>query len=60
MPFDRSCSLAAFFGGIRGIGAGTVIMAFLNGTIIGLFGKLYDKILVFEPIFKKAAKMFEQ
>ena len=64
--FDLSCLLTAlvlsllFFGGIRGIGVGTVIMAFLNGTVIGLFGKLYDKIFVFEPIFKKAAKMFEQ
>lgn len=64
--FDIVCLLTAlilslaFFGGIKGIGVGTVIMAFLNGTIIGLFGKLYDKIFVFEPIFKKAAKIFEQ
>ena len=31
------------FGGFRGIGVGTVICAFLNGTLIHLFGKVYNR-----------------
>lgn len=36
------------FGGFHGIGVGTVICAFLNGTLIHLFGKLYKRIFVFK------------
>lgn len=32
------------FGGFRGIGVGTVVCAFLNGTFIHLFGKLYNRL----------------
>lgn len=32
-----------FFGTIRGIGIGTVVCAFLYGSVISLFQKLYDK-----------------
>lgn len=32
------------FGGLRGIGVGTVVCAFLNGTLIHLFGKLYARL----------------
>ena len=32
------------FGGFRGIGVGTVVCAFLNGTFIHLFGKLYSRL----------------
>ena len=31
------------FGGFHGIGVGTVVCAFLNGTLIHLFGKLYKR-----------------
>ena len=31
------------FGTLRGIGVGTVVSAFLNGTLIHLFGKLYSR-----------------
>lgn len=47
------------FGSIRGIGIGTVVMALLNGFIIGLFGKLYDRCFEFVPAFPKVAKRFE-
>ena len=32
------------FGGLRGIGIGTVVCAFLNGTLIHLFGKAYNRL----------------
>ena len=32
------------FGSLRGIGVGTVVCAFLNGTLIHLFGKLYGRL----------------
>ena len=32
------------FGGLQGIGVGTVVCAFLNGTLIHLFGKVYDRL----------------
>ena len=31
------------FGSFKGINIGTVICAFLNGPLIGIFGKLYEK-----------------
>ena len=63
--FDISCLAVAaaltfiFFGKIRGIGIGTVIMAAINGTIIGLFGKLEDKILDVKPLFPRFAERFK-
>ena len=32
------------FGEFRGIGVGTVVCAFLNGTLIHLFGKVYNRL----------------
>lgn len=43
-----------FFGKIEGIGVGTVIIALLNGYIIGFFGKMIDKLCIIVPILKKA------
>lgn len=40
-----------FFGDIRGIGIGTVVCAFLNGTLIRLFTLLTDKAFVFRDRF---------
>ena len=34
---------------LSGIGLGTVICALLNSPMIGLFGRLYDRIMCFEP-----------
>lgn len=62
---DLSCLTAsvimtfAFFGEIRGIGWGTLVMALLNGTVIGFFSKLFDKSFSFEPTFPRFAAIFE-
>lgn len=62
---DISCLTAsvimtfAFFGEIKGIGWGTLIMAILNGTIIGIFSKLLDKAFDFKPSFTRFAALFE-
>ena len=47
------------FKGFQGIGIGTVVITLFNGPLIGFFTKLYDKIFVFEPTFKKFSKIFE-
>ena len=49
----------ALFGGLAGIGWGTLAMAVCNGTLIGLFSKGFDKLFVTKPIFPKFAKLFE-
>lgn len=62
---DLSCLTAsvimtfAFFSEIRGIGWGTLIMALLNGTVIGFFSKLLDKAFDFQPTFARFAAMFK-
>ncbi len=35
-------------GGLQGVGIGTVVCAFLNGTVINLFSKLFQRIWVFQ------------
>ncbi len=40
-----------FFAGIKGVGWGTVLCAFVNGFIIDFFGKLLDKFIDFSPKF---------
>lgn len=63
--FDLCCLIAgvalsfAFFGELRGIGAGTFVMAAINGFLIGCFGKLIDKTLEITPRLKKFAKYFD-
>lgn len=49
----------AFFKELRGIGWGTLVMATVNGTIIGLFSKLLDKTVIVTPIFKRFASLFD-
>ncbi len=62
---DLSCLTAsvimtfAFFGEIKGIGWGTLIMALLNGTVIGFFSKLLDKAFNFQPAFSQFAALFK-
>ena len=62
---DLSCLTASviitfvFFGEIRGIGWGTLIMALLNGTVIGFFSTLLDKAFAFKPTFTRFAAMFK-
>lgn len=48
-----------FFGEIKGIGWGTLVMALLNGTLIGFFSKLLDRAFDFQPTFRKLAVAFD-
>ena len=48
-----------FFGGIKGIGWGAVVMALLDGTMIGFFSKLLDRAFDFQATFRKLAVAFE-
>lgn len=62
---DLSCLTAsvimtfAFFGRIEGIGWGTLVMAVINGTIIGFFSKILDKFFDFQPTFPRFARLFD-
>lgn len=49
----------ALFGGVTGIGWGTLAMAVCNGTLIGLFSKAFDRLFTVKPIFPKFARLFE-
>lgn len=42
-----------------GIGVGTLIMACINGVVIGFFGKMLDKFFIIEPKAKKFSKYFD-
>ena len=63
--FDLTCLAVSlimtfcFFGKLEGVNFGTVIMAVINGTIIGLFSKLIDKIFDIRPSFPEFAALFE-
>ena len=63
--FDLSCLAVAaimslaFFRRFEGIGWGTLVIASINGTIIGFFCRLFDKYFDFPPLFKKFAAHFE-
>ena len=63
--FDACCLILsvvlsfAFFGRFHGIGVGTVVMTVFNGPLIGLCGKVLDKIVTFEPKLKKLSRHFE-
>lgn len=48
-----------FFGKFVGLNWGTLVMATLNGTIIGFFSKQLDRFFEFRPIFKKFSSYFE-
>lgn len=49
------CVLLAYFlnHSFMGIGVGTIIVTLINAHLISAFGKLYDKLFTFEPLFKK-------
>lgn len=49
----------AFFGKLVGLNWGTLVMAVVNGTIIGFFSKQLDRFFEFEPVFKKFSSYFE-
>lgn len=48
-----------FFGKFVGLNWGTLVMATLNGTIIGFFSKQLDRIFEFKPVLKKFSSYFE-
>lgn len=57
-----SCVLAIgmsliFFGGFRGIGVGSILCAVINGTLIGMFGKLFNRVFCFKDRFRARAAM---
>ncbi len=62
---DMTCLTAsvimtfAFFGEIRGVGWGTLVMALFNGSIIGVFSKLLDVTVDFQPTFPRFAALFD-
>lgn len=63
--FDCCCLAAAsamtliFFHRFEGVGFATLIMAFVNGTLIGLCGKLISRKIELVPIFKGFAAKFD-
>lgn len=48
-----------FFGKLVGLNWGTLVMATLNGTIIGFFSNQLDRLFEFKPVFKKFSSYFE-
>ena len=48
-----------FFGKFVGLNWGTLVMATLNGTIIGFFSKQLDRFFDFKPFFKTFASYFK-
>ena len=48
-----------FFKGFVGVGVGTVIMAFFNGILIGLFTKLFNNTIYFYPHFPRIEAYFD-
>ena len=62
--FDLSCLAVGsamtliFFKKFVGISFGTLLIALINGTLIGFFGKVFDRIFEVKPFFKKFSKYF--
>ena len=48
------------FGNFVGVGIGTIIIAFINGPLIGLFTKLYLKIFEFDDAFHKLKRRLKE
>lgn len=48
-----------FFGKFEALNWGTLIMATLNGTVIGFFSKQLDRFFEFKPVFKGFSSHFE-
>jgi uncharacterized protein len=59
--FLTGCILSlCFFKKFNGIGIGTLVMTLVNGSIINLCGKIFDKFFVFKPLFSKLEKFFQK
>ncbi len=48
----------AFFKGFVGINFGTIILTFINGPIIALMGRLFDRFFTVKPLFSKFSTLF--
>ena len=63
--FDISCLLIGaglslgFFGHMEGLGWGTLIMALINGAIIGFFARQIDRRFAIRPLFPRFARLFD-
>lgn len=63
--FDLSCLAVScvmsflLFGKLVGVGVGTLLMAIINGSLIGFFSKWQEKHLTFVPLFPRFAQKFE-
>ena len=63
--FDLTCLAVSavmslvFFGGFVGIGFGTVLVALINGRLIGFFCRILDRTIDTSPIFTSFASHFE-
>lgn len=61
---DLTCLTASvimtfcFFGELRGLNWGTLVMAVFNGAIIGFFSKLLDKFLDVQPLLNGFSSLF--
>lgn len=59
---DIGCLLASFLlsflltGKLTGVGIGTVIITLSNAPLIALWGKLLDRIFIFDPLFPRLKK----
>ncbi len=53
-----SAMTLVFFGKFVGLNWGTLVMALLNGTVIGFFSKFLDAHFTFPPLFKSFAERF--
>lgn len=49
----------ALLGRIKGIGPGTVVLACLNGLLIGFYGRVFDRYVDTYPMWKGLAERFE-
>ena len=63
--FDLTCLAVSilltfcFFGKFQGISWGTIVMALINGSIIGFFSDLLDRYFEFPPTFHRFAAFLE-
>lgn len=63
--FDLSCLTVGvvmsfcFFGKLTAISWGKLLMALLNGSLIGFFSRMLDRVFEFRPCFEKFAVYFE-
>ena len=57
---DLLCELCSSgFECVVGIGIGTIVLAVVNGSLIGGFGKIIDKFFEIKPLFPNFAKKFD-